>query len=79
MHLDHLRERGFVVEWDQPGVGVYEYGGFPIHFSDETAPDMHPAPRLGGDNRSILTELGFSQTEIDHFESSGAIFDSPPS
>ena len=73
-----LRERGFVVEWDQPGVGVYEYGGFPIHFSDEETPEMRPAPGLGADNRAILEELGFDQDEINRFMADGTLVDAPP-
>ena len=79
MQSDHLRDRKFVVKWDQPAVGTYEYGGFPIHFSDEDPAKMNPAPGLGADNRAILNELGFTETEIDQFQSTGAIFDSPPS
>jgi crotonobetainyl-CoA:carnitine CoA-transferase CaiB-like acyl-CoA transferase len=74
----HLRDRGFIVEWDQPGVGVYEYGGFPIHFSNWGPPEMRPAPLLGGDNRQICEELGFSAAEIDEFVADGTLVDRPP-
>ncbi|MXY86500.1 MAG: CoA transferase [Chloroflexi bacterium] len=75
---EHLRERGFIVEWDQPGVGVYEYGGFPIHFSDWGPAEMRPAPLLGGDNREICEELSFSASEIDEFIADGTLVDTPP-
>lgn len=78
MQSEHLRDRGFIVEWDQPGVGEYEYGGFPIHFSDEDAPEMRPAPGLGGDNRQICQDLGFSGGEIDVFVEDGTLVDQPP-
>ncbi|MCY3567554.1 MAG: CoA transferase [Chloroflexi bacterium] len=78
MQSHHLRERGFIVEWDQPGVGVYEYGGFPIRFSDRERPEMRPAPALGGDNRRICEELGFSSEEIDRFVEDGTLADVPP-
>ncbi len=73
----HLRERRFIVDWDQPGVGLYAYGGFPIHFSDERPPRMRPAPALGGDNRAICRELGFSEREIEAFESDGTLATEP--
>ncbi|MDE2967667.1 MAG: CoA transferase [Chloroflexota bacterium] len=73
-----LRERGFIVEWDQPGVGVYEYGGFPIHFSDCGPAEMRPAPGLGGDNRRICEDLGFSAEEIDEFIEDGTLVNIPP-
>ena len=73
-----LRERGFVVDWDQPGVGTFEYAGSPLHFSD--APDlaMRPSPALGQHNREILSELGFSAAEVAQFESDRAIVTAPP-
>ena len=74
----HLRERGFIVEWDQPGVGVYEYGGFPIRFSDRERPEMRPTPALGGDNRAICEELGFSPEEIASFVADGTLVQEPP-
>ncbi len=78
MQSEHLRDRGFVVEWDQPSVGVYEYGGFPIHFSEQGASEMRPAPQLGGNNRQICEELGFSSKEIDGFVADGTLVDQPP-
>ena len=78
MQSQQLRDRGFIVEWDQPGVGVYEYGGFPIHFSDWGPAEMHPAPHLGGDNRKICEELGFTSDEIDEFVAAGTLVDQPP-
>ena len=55
-----LRERGFIVDWEQPRVGTFEYAGFPLHFSDAPASTMRGSPALGGHNREILSELGFS-------------------
>ena len=78
MQSRQLRERGFIVEWDQPGVGRYEYGGFPIAFGDRPRPEMRPAPSLGGDNRAICEELGFTAEEIDAFEADGTLVDAPP-
>ncbi|MCY3923300.1 MAG: CoA transferase [Chloroflexi bacterium] len=75
---EHLRDRGFIVEWDQPGVGTYEYGGSPIHFSDWGSAEMRPAPQLGGDNRQICEELGFSDAEIADFVADGTLIDTPP-
>ena len=75
---EHLRDRGFIVKWDQPGVGVYEYGGFPIHFSDYPSPKMRPTPALGGHNRQICEDLGFEPAEIDRFIADGTLVDTPP-
>lgn len=78
MQSPQLRERGFIVEWDQPGVGRYEYGGFPIHFSAHEPPEMRPSPGLGENNRGICEELGFTTAEIDAFESDGTLASEPP-
>ncbi len=78
MQSPHLRERGFIVEWDQPGVGVYEYGSFPIQFSDWGPPEMRPSPALGGDNRAVCRDLGFDDAEIDEFVADGTLVDEPP-
>ncbi|HJP41194.1 MAG TPA: CoA transferase [Dehalococcoidia bacterium] len=73
----HLRERGFIVEWDQPEVGSRTYGGFPIEFSDRDRPQMCPAPGLGEHNREILEELGFDAQAVDQMERDGVIATSP--
>ncbi len=78
MQSEQLRERGFIVEWDQPGVGIYEYGGFPIQFSGWGPPAMQPAPGLGQHNRQICGELGFSAEEIGEFIADGTLVDEPP-
>ena len=39
---------------------------------------MRPAPLLGGDNRQICEELGFSASEIDDFIADGTLVDTPP-
>ena len=73
-----LRERGFIVDWDQPGVGTFEYAGSPLHFSDAPELAMRPSPALGQHNREILSELGFSAAEVAQFESDRAIVTAPP-
>jgi 2-methylfumaryl-CoA isomerase len=49
---------------NQPGIGSYLMPGSPIHFMgvDRLAPA--PAPILGEHTLEILTEIGFSNTEI---------------
>jgi crotonobetainyl-CoA:carnitine CoA-transferase CaiB-like acyl-CoA transferase len=75
----HLAARGFIVEWDQPGVGPRRYGGFPIHFSRIGPLEMRPTPTLGQDNRYVLGDvIGMAGDDIDALEAKGVIADSPP-
>ena len=75
----HLASRGFMVEWDQPAVGVRTYPGFPIHFSGMPTPAMHPCPDLGQDNHYVLREvLGDGPEVIADLEERGVIATSPP-
>ena len=79
VHDAHLRERGFMVEWDQPHVGPRLYPGFPIHFSRTPPLPMRPTPPLGQDNRTLLADLlGMSEATIDALEQDGVLADRPP-
>ena len=75
----HLSARGFIVEWDQPSVGVRKYPGFPIHFSALPALPMRPCPDLGQDNHYVLGDvLGEPDDAIAALESNGVVATAPP-
>ena len=49
------------------------YPSFPVEFNeDETAESLH-APSLGENTQEILTDLGYSEFEIESFLSKGTI------
>lgn len=48
----------------QPGIGSYLTPGSPIHFMGVDRLGPAPAPILGQHTLEILTEIGFSNTEI---------------
>src|SRR5262249_13937754 len=74
----HLAARGFMVEWDQPAVGVRKYPGFPIHFSNLPPVPMRPCPDLGQDNHYVLAEvLGDDAESIAQLEAGGVINTTP--
>ena len=74
----HLCARRFVVEWDQPDVGVRRFPGFPVHF--ERMPiSLRPAPTLGADNVDILRTLGYAADEMATLLAAGTIATEPPS
>lgn len=74
----HLRERGFMVTWDQTDVGPIEFPGFPVHFETIT-PRLRTCPGLGADNHAVLHErLGLSADEVDALMAEGVLADRPP-
>lgn len=74
---EHLAERGFMAEWDQPDVGPQRFPGFPIHF-DGRHVDVRAAPALGADNESVLGALGFDDAHIAALLAAGVIATEPP-
>ena len=49
------------------------YPSFPVEFNeDETSESWH-APSLGENTKEILTDLGYSEFEIESFVSKGTI------
>ena len=70
-----LRERGFVVEVDQPDLGVIEYPQSPHRLSATPGRYRCPGPRLGQHTAEILREwLGLDDDEIEDLVDAGAIF-----
>lgn len=67
-----LRKTGTVVEVDHPERGKYLSVGCPIKLSESPA-DVVRSPLLGEHSDEVLTELGFSETEISSMRETGAI------
>lgn len=51
---EHLRERQFFVELEQPGVGVLRLPGMPSRYSNSCWAIRRPAPQLGEHNREVF-------------------------
>lgn len=66
------RERGMVIEIDQPGIGPVRQVGNPVKLSGTPASPPRPAPVAGADTAEVLTEAGFSREEIAALIESGA-------
>jgi crotonobetainyl-CoA:carnitine CoA-transferase CaiB-like acyl-CoA transferase len=78
VHDAQLASRGFMVEWDQPGVGPRLYPGIPLHFEPEFEHEVRPAAPLGRDNREILRDLlGYDDDAITALEQRGVLADRP--
>jgi crotonobetainyl-CoA:carnitine CoA-transferase CaiB-like acyl-CoA transferase len=74
----HLKERGYILEMEQPGVGPLLLEGPAFRATRLSAPITLPAPRLGQHTRQIAREiLGYSNERVDALLASGVLIDAP--
>ena len=75
LYMDpHLRERGHLVEIDEPPWGRLTHQGIPAIPSRSAASASGPPPWMGADNERVFGEiLGMSPEEIAEAEADGAI------
>ncbi len=70
---EHLERINFFKVQDHPTEGKLLYPSFPVEFNnDEISKSLH-APSLGENTREILTDLGYSEFEIESLVSKGTI------
>ena len=67
-----VRERGMVVEMEQPGLGPIRQLGMPVKMSRTPADTSRPAPAFGEHTDEVLAEAGYSAEEIAGMKESGA-------
>jgi crotonobetainyl-CoA:carnitine CoA-transferase CaiB-like acyl-CoA transferase len=60
-------------EMVHPVAGKIKQTGIPIKFSETPGGLDQPPPLLGEHNHQILTELGYSDADVDQMASSGVI------
>lgn len=74
-HDHHLRNRGSVVEMDQPKIGPLAYPGLVMKLSNTPNRINQPAPHLGQDNDYVFGKLlGLSRKEIERLRKEEIIF-----
>ena len=73
----HFRQRNVVVELPDAEMGTVPVHGISPRLSRTPGVFRSPAPRLGEDTGDILSELGFSVTEVQAFEDAGIIRRAP--
>jgi crotonobetainyl-CoA:carnitine CoA-transferase CaiB-like acyl-CoA transferase len=62
-----------VVELEHPRAGRTRALGLPIKLSRTPGRVTRPAPTFGQHTREVLTEFGFSRTEIDDLYATNAV------
>lgn len=67
----HIKEREMVVEKEHPDIGTLKMLGIPIKFSRTNGSIEEVPPRLGEHTELILSQLGFSEKEIQSLEEEG--------
>ena len=71
---EHLERTNFFKVQDHPTEGKLLYPSFPVEFNeDETSSESLHAPSLGENTKEILTDLGYSEFEIESFVSKGTV------
>ena len=70
----HMNQRGFMMDIDEPDLGVKRYPGQAIRLSSTPATKQNPSPQLGEHTRHLLHNLlSMSNAEIDRHAEHGII------
>ena len=72
LESDLFRERGMLVEFEQPGIGPVRQIGSPIRMSRTPAAQASAAPAIGADTRDVLESAGFAAEETERLFEIGA-------
>jgi crotonobetainyl-CoA:carnitine CoA-transferase CaiB-like acyl-CoA transferase len=69
----HLKETSFFKKSKHPTEGDLLSPNFPVEFDEDRNEDTLHAPNLGENTKDILSDLGFSEFEIENLASKGVI------
>ena len=70
---EHLKKTNFFKKNQHPTEGDLLYPSFPVEFDEDRNEEPLHAPNLGENTKDILSDLGFSEFEIDNLASKGVI------
>ena len=68
-----VQARGMLVEMEHPPVGTARLAGSPLNLSKTPIEIRRPPPLLGEHTSEILTELEYSEAEIEKLRREGAV------
>ena len=71
------QHRNFLQTYEHPITGHTPYLSYPFHLNGTHLPLGGPAPILGEHTNEILTQLGYTQEQLEELESNGVIGDWP--
>lgn len=74
----HTQARGIVLDYHHPSLGALKTIAQPIQFEGQARTIKSPPPMHGQHSRAVLSELGYSQGEIDQLSAEGVIVESAP-
>ena len=66
-------ENNYIVDFDHPSHGPMKIPGYPIHFSKTPAGTKSAAPEMGQHTDEILTEAGYTMSDIEEFRKQSVI------
>ncbi|MCH8815703.1 MAG: CoA transferase [Chloroflexi bacterium] len=69
----HLRERGMIVDIDDPEKGRHRQVGVMVKLSETPGEIRSTGPEVGANTTEIMTDLGYSAGEVETLRESGAI------
>jgi len=69
----HLKSSGFFVEEEHPTEGALYAMRTPTDWSESAPQPTAPAPRLGEHSVDVLTELGYTSSEISRLKEAGVV------
>ena len=64
----------YVKDFEDPSLGKIQIPGYPVHFSACSAGTRSLAPGLGEHTKIVLSENGYTQSEIEGLMTAGAVF-----
>ncbi|MBV8773076.1 MAG: CoA transferase [Deltaproteobacteria bacterium] len=71
---EHLRQRNFFVELDQPGIGKLRLPGMPSQYGKSHWAIWRPAPQLGEHNEEVFCgELGLTRERLAELRDAGIV------
>jgi len=68
-----IKARDMLLSVDHPNVGKIDMIGNPIKMSESLERGFYPPPTKGQHTREILTQLGYSEADIDAFKENGVV------